>query len=368
MTRPTGSRRLPLIPHSRPWVLPQDARAVSISIKSRALSPSPAVEGFEVAVARTLGTSQAVAVSSGTAALYLTLKALNIGPGDDVLFPSYVCSALRHAVTAVGATPRLVEVDPHTFNIEADHARRRLTRRTKALIVPHLFGLPADLDELLALGPPLIEDCAQTMGVSYHDRPVGSFGIASICSFYATKLITAGEGGMVASSSAALIGRVRSGRSCDEQPRWSPSFNFKLSGLEAALGESQLKRLPTILARRRRIASLYRRALDQSALALPRALQDRGHAHYRYVVKVPGGSDQLMATLSARGITCRRPVFRPLHRDVRQGRFPMTDQVWRESMSLPIYPDLSQREVRRVIGALRWALSRTPRTRRRAAR
>jgi dTDP-4-amino-4,6-dideoxygalactose transaminase len=307
-----------------------------------------------------------VAVSSGTAALYLALRALRVGPRDEVLLPSYVCSALVHAVQAVGATARLVEVDPDTFNLSPDDARRRLRRRTKAVMVPHLFGLPAELRELLALGPPVIEDCAQTLGVPYRGRSVGSFGAVSICSFYATKLVAAGEGGMVASSSSILLARIRDGRACDEQRRFIPSFNFKLSGLHAAVGLSQLRRLPLILARRRQIAERYDRALAglpwRRPVCPPVCSDDRGHAYYRYVVRIPGGVDHIMAGLLRDGVTARRPVFRPIHRYLGLTGFPVTDRVWREALSLPIYPGLTERELRRIEAAIARAADDLPRS------
>jgi dTDP-4-amino-4,6-dideoxygalactose transaminase len=310
------------------------------------------IEQFEAAVARTLGTSGAVAVSSGTAALYLSLRALKVGPRDEVLLPSYVCAALWHAVHAAGATARVVDVDPETFNLDPDDARRCLHRRTKALIVPHLFGLPADLKELLALGPPVIEDCAQTLGVSYRGRPVGSFGAMAICSFYATKLIAAGEGGMVAGASSTLLGRIRDGRTCDEQLRLVPSFNFKMSGLHAALGLNQLRRLPAILARRRRIALRYDHALAGLPWRRPVIPADRGHAYYRYVVQIPGGADRITAKLMSAGITARRPVFNPIHRYLKLSGFPATNRLWREVLSLPIHPGLTDQELQRVLSAV----------------
>jgi perosamine synthetase len=347
-----GHRAVPRIPHSKPWLTAADKRAVSAVVRSGWLSPSPVVERFEMAVAGALGVSGAAAVSSGTAALYLALRALGVGPRDEVLMPSYVCSALLHATEATGATARLVDVDPLTCNLSPDDAKRRLRRRTKALILPHLFGLPADLRDVLALGPPVIEDCAQTLGVTYRGRPVGSFGAAAVCSFYATKLVAAGEGGMVASNSAALLSKIREGRSYDERPRISSGFNFKMSGLHAALGLSQLRRLPLMLARRSRIARRYDRALAGLPWHRPVSPADRGHAYYRYVVRVPGGVDRVMACLMSLGVMARRPVYRPIHRCVGQWGFPVTDRLWREALSLPIYPALTGRELERIVSAI----------------
>jgi len=345
-------RSAPSIPHTKPWLTTADARAVSAVVRSGRLSPSPAVEQFESAVARTLGVSGAAAVSSGTAALYLALRALGVGPRDEVLLPSYVCTALLHAIHSTGATARLVDADPESFNLDPDDCRRRLRRRTRAMIVPHLFGLPADLHELLALGPPVIEDCAQTMGVTYRGRPVGSFGAATICSFYATKLVAAGEGGMVASSSPRLLSKIRDGRAYDEQHRFAPSFNFKLSGLHAALGLSQLRRLPMILARRRRIARVYDRALAGLPWQQPVSFPDREQAYYRYVVRTQGHVDRLITRLQAAGVTARRPVFRPIHRYLGLNGFHATDRLWREALSLPIYPELTDAELRRIVSAI----------------
>jgi perosamine synthetase len=359
-----GRRAASLIPHTRPWLTTADAKAVTAVVRRGQLSPSPVIEQFEASVAETLGVSGAAAVSSGTAALYLSLRALGVGSRDEVLLPSYVCSALIHATEATGATARLVEVDPETFNMASDDARRRLRRRTKAVIVPHLFGLPADLDELLALGPAVIEDCAQTLGVPYHGRPTGSFGAATICSFYATKLVAAGEGGMVASHSSTLLAKIRDGRAYDERRRITPRFNFKLSGLHAALGLSQLRRLPLILSKRRRIARRYDHALAGLPWQRPASPADRGHAYYRYVVRIPGGVDRVMARLLAAGVRARRPVFYPIHRSIGQAGFPVTDRLWREALSLPIYPGLTERELRRIVAVIIRVANDPPRGRR----
>ena len=344
-------------------------------MRSGWLSPSPVIEQFESAAARAVGQSGGVAVSSGTAALYLTLRALGIGRGDEVVLPSYVCSALWHAVTAAGATPRLAEIDPASFNLSPSAARKRLTRRTKAIIVPHLFGLPADLSALRALGPALIEDCAQTLGVRYRGRPVGSFGVATICSFYATKLITAGEGGLIASSSPRVLARLRAARAYDEQPRLAPSFNFKLSALHAALGLSQLRRLRRILALRRGIARRYDRAFADLPVIVPPRFYDRGHAYYRYVVRVPlpagqagGGAGPVMARLHRLGVTARRPVFEPIHDALGLRGYPVTDRAWQEALSLPIYPGLNASEMARVIAAVRTLLGGRTNARRKKTR
>ncbi|MBP8980271.1 MAG: DegT/DnrJ/EryC1/StrS family aminotransferase [Syntrophobacterales bacterium] len=294
---------------------------------------------------------RAAAVSSGTTALQLTLLALDIGPGDEVVIPSYVCAALWHAVRATGATPVLADCDGHTFNICPVDAKKRLTDRTRAIIVPHLFGQAADLDSLLVLGVPVIEDCAQSLGSLYRGRPTGSFGVASVFSFYATKVIAAGEGGMVVSRDNRLISRIRDLRDYDEKDDLSFRLNAKLTDLQGALARSQLGKLRAFIARRRTIAGRYDRVLDHCGLTPPHRREDRDHIFFRYVF-LTEAAEAFMTAMENRGVVCRRPVFRPLHRYLGQTGFCMTDKIWQRAVSIPLYPDLTEEEIAFVETAL----------------
>src|SRR5262249_21339243 len=222
-----------LIPHSRPTLDETDAERVAAVVRRGWVAAGPAVAAFERELARRPGGEAAVAVSSGSAALELALRAVGVGAGDEVLIPTYVCDALHHAVTRTGATPVLVDADPATSSLSAADTRTRLTPRTRAIVVPHAFGLAADLSPFSALGIPVIEDCAQTVGAQLDGRPVGSLGSLAVCSFYATKLLTTGEGGAVAGP-AALLASVRDARDYDEHDDLRPRFNAKLSDLAAA--------------------------------------------------------------------------------------------------------------------------------------
>jgi dTDP-4-amino-4,6-dideoxygalactose transaminase len=296
-----------------------------------------------------------VAVSSGTAALHLALLGLGVGPGDDVILPSYVCVAPLHAVEYVGAAPRLADVDPLTFNVDPADVRRRMTRRTRAIIVPHMFGLPADLTELLRLGIPVIEDCAQALGARYCGRPAGTCGAVSICSFYATKLLTTGEGGMVVSRDGRLLARVREMRDYDKWPRHAVRFNYKLTDIQAALGRSQLRRFPTMLARRAAIARRYHRAWATLPLGRPLAPADRTHVYHRFVVRTPGSAGRMAAALTRRSVTARLPVFQPIHRTLGLTGFPGATEAFRRALSVPLYPSLTVHEQLTVIAAVRGA-------------
>lgn len=340
-----------LIPHSRPWIVPADVRAVSRVMQRGGLAQGIEVAAFEAEVAATLGLPAGVAVSSGTAALHMALVGLGIGPGDEVLLPSYVCVAPLHAIQYVGATPRLADVDPVSYNLDPADVRRRLSRRTRAIILPHLFGLPAELDAILAIGLPVIEDCAQAFGARYAGRSVGSLGAVSILSFYATKLLTTGEGGMLLSPDRRLLARVRDRRDYDERRRHTLRFNYKLTDLQAALGRSQLRRFPSMLARRAAIANRYQRRWASLPVGLPAAPAGRTHVYHRFVVSVPRAAS-VAERLRPLGVTARLPVFQPIHMALGMRGFPGTAQAFRQALSLPLYPALTLREEAVVVRAL----------------
>ncbi|MFI5248263.1 MAG: DegT/DnrJ/EryC1/StrS family aminotransferase [Nitrospirales bacterium] len=353
-----------MIPHSRPAIDHEDLRATAEVLSSGQIAQGPVVERFEREMAGFFSLQGGVAVSSGTAALELALRALRIGAGDEVIMPSYVCSAPWLATQRVGAQATLVDIDLDTFNIDPLAACQAVTNKTRAIIVPHLFGMPANLTALERLGIPLIEDCAQTLGVREQGRPVGTVGRLTVCSFYATKLLCAGEGGMVLSNGGALLERVRSLREYDGAPALdSSSFNFKLTDLQAALGLSQLGRLPAFHERRRFLAAAYQETLSSKSAVCPSVPPGRTHGYYRFVVRLPhlrtnpDGLIGLISRLEQQGIHCRKPVFRPLHRYLDQSGFPNSDEADRTALSIPLYPDLTGDEVRQIQQSLARVLS-----------
>jgi len=341
-----------MIPHSRPWITAADVRAVARVLRTGALAQGAEVASFEAEVGEWLGLPAGVAVNSGTAALHLALLGLNIGPGDEVILPSYVCVAPLHAVEYVGATARLADVDPATYNLDPADVRRRLTRRTRAIIVPHLFGLPSDLESLLALGIPVIEDCAQAIGARYRGRPVGTFGAVSVLSFYATKLLTTGEGGMLLSRDRALLSRARDRRDYDERPVHAIRYNYKLTDFQAALGRSQLHRLPTMLSKRVAIATRYRRHWANLPITLPPSSRAASHVYHRFVVGMPSAAAAIARRLAGLGVTARAPVYRPIHLTRGLEGFPGATHAYRHALSVPLCHALTSREEVLVIRAL----------------
>ncbi len=338
------------IPHSRPTLGVEESEAVSEVIRSGHIAEGDIVRRFEGALADRVGIEYAAATNSGTSALHLALLAMEVGPGDEVIIPSYVCSALLNAVTYTGAAAVPAEIEPDTFNLDAADVHRRVNRRTAAIIVPHLFGLAADLDPLLDLGVPVVEDCAQAIGANYHRRPVGSFGQAAVFSFYATKMITTAEGGMVTARTGGIDKRIRDLKTYDQREDYEVRYNYKMTEIQAAMGIVQLGRLDSIIRRRKRIASTYNRAFRELNLKLP--VEADGHIFFRYVIGLEMDASPWIQALTQMGVGCARPVHRPLHHHLNLADYPVTDEVWSRSLSIPIYPTLTNTEVSRVIDAV----------------
>ncbi|MDR4476960.1 MAG: DegT/DnrJ/EryC1/StrS family aminotransferase [Nitrospira sp.] len=344
-----------MIPHSKPFLGQEEIRAVTEVLRSGHITEGPVVAQFERGMAAYIGLQGGVAVSSGTVALELALRALGVGHGDNVILPSYVCSAPWLAVQRVGAQARIVDIDPTTYNLDPHKVRKARTPRTRAVIVPHLFGLPADLTSLQSLGIPLIEDCAQTLGAMEQGRAVGTVGLLTVCSFYATKLLCTGEGGMVLSNDEALLERVRELREYDQAPSLNAAaFNCKMTDLQAAIGVVQLNQIGEFLEKRAALATVYREQLPEELFTLPTVPDGRTHVYYRFIVRLPKGLQSAddfagyLSRLAQRGIHCRKPVFRPLHRYLELPDFPASDEVDAAAISLPIHPSLNEDAVRQV--------------------
>jgi perosamine synthetase len=344
-----------MIPHSKVALEEEDLADVIGVLRSGQLAQGRVVSSLEERSASLIGVNHAVAVSSGTAALHLSLLSLGVGEGSEVILPSYVCTALLNAIHYVGAAPVLADIDPNTYNITSENIKKVVTDKTKAIIVPHMFGLPAHIDAILSLGIPVIEDCAHSVGATVNGRYVGSFGLVSILSFYATKMIGAGEGGMVLSNVHGLIEGIRDLRAYDEKEIYTVRYNYKLTDIQAALAASQLKKLSTFIERRKEIAALYNHGLKRAGVTLPLVPEQRDHIYYRYVILLEN-SLEFMKEMRKRGIECRRPVFMPLHRYLSLGGFPITDEVWEKAVSIPIYPSLKVEEAHRIVDAIKTIL------------
>ena len=336
-----------IIPHSKPMIDEKDVEAVAEVLASGMIAQGEKVSEFEDALAGFVGARYGVAVSSGTSALHLSLLSLGVGAGDEVIMPSYVCSSPYLATLHAGAVPRVVDIGLSDFNICAETVKKQLTSRTKAVIVPHMFGTPAELGELLELEVQLIEDCAQSLGAEYKKRRVGSFGELSIFSFYATKMITAGEGGMVLTNNKEFYSRLIDARDYDKKPLTSTMYNYKMTDFQAALGLSQLKKLQYFIERRRQIASRYTERFSKFNVELPRMYSHKKSVFYRYVIMVDK-MERIQKSAKKKGVMCERPVFEPLHKSLPHFRCPNSDKAHDHALSIPLYPSLSEREIEHI--------------------
>jgi len=339
-----------MIPHSRPTIGEGEINAVTKVISSGRIAQGKEVAAFEEEFAHNMGVKYAAAVSSGTAALHLSLIALNVKTGDEVIIPSFVCTALLNAVNYTGATPIIADIDPASLNIDPSNVANKVTDSTRAIIVPHMFGLMADMRGLSKLGVPLIEDCAQAVGASRNEDMAGSLGRLGIYSFYATKVMTCGEGGMVVSNEEDLIERVKDTREYDNQEKYAVRYNYKMTDLQAAIGRQQLDHLDDFISRRRKIATEYHQAFDKLSSGLPPT--DVGHIYYRYNLNVGQNVDGWIARLLAAGIASAKPVFKPLHQYLESGDCPNAEAAFSQTLSIPIYPSLSDNDVERIVEAV----------------
>jgi len=336
------------VPHSRPTVEQDDVKAVSDVLASGEIAQGEKVCEFEKAVARFVEAKYAIACSSGTSALHLALLSLGVGAGDEVIIPSYVCSAPYFATLHTGAEPRIADISLSDLNLCADTVKRQISSKTKAIVLPHMFGTPAEIDEVLKFDVPVVEDCAQSIGADFQGRQVGGFGDLAIFSFYATKMITTGEGGMALTNSGELYSRLAELREYDEKPLTTLRFNYKMTDFQAALGISQLKKLPDFIQRRRDIASRYSERFSQQSIETPRVFSHKKSVFYRYIIMVDN-AEGVQKRVKQKGVMCEKPVPEPLHRGLSIFNCPNSDEAYEHALSVPLYPSLTEPEIAHVL-------------------
>ncbi len=326
----------------------------------------PEVEAFEREVSSYLGTRHAVAVNSGTDALVIALRALEIGPGDEVVTTPFTFFATPESISAVGATPVFVDIDPETFALRADLVARALTRRTKALLPVHLFGHAADLDGLQALarekGLLVVEDVAQAFGGTLRDRKLGTFGNAGAFSFFPSKnLGCLGDGGLVATDDDRVADAARMLRSHGARQKYHNErigLNSRLDALQAAFLRAKLPHVDLWNEGRRRAAARYRELLGGvPGIVLPGEREGVRHVYHQFTIRVRDGRrDALKRALSDAGVDSMVYYPKPAHRlPVYQGfgEFPAADAAAHEVLSLPIWPRISPGAQERVAAVIR---------------
>ncbi|MBV9385080.1 MAG: DegT/DnrJ/EryC1/StrS family aminotransferase [Chroococcidiopsidaceae cyanobacterium CP_BM_ER_R8_30] len=345
----------------------------------------PLVEGFEQQLAAYIGVSECVACNSGTDALYLALRALEIGPGDEVITTSFSFFATAGVISAVGAKPVFVDIDAQTFNLDIGQVASAITDKTRAIIPVHLFGQPMDMSAMMALAQSyqlaVIEDCAQAVGAEWAGRKVGSIGHIGCFSFYPTKNLGAcGDGGAVTTNDPAITTAIRMLKNHGSQARYIHAeigINSRLDALQAAILQIKLRYLDTWNCQRREIAARYHHLLRHiPGLLTPQELTESQGVWHQYTIRLcqagqedPGTAhksrDWVRSHLQERGIMTTVYYPRPLHlQPVYQslgyqlGQFPVVEQVCQEVLSLPMFPELSIEQQEQVIYGLKDCLTR----------
>lgn len=334
----------------------------------------PNVKAFEQEFAAALGSPHAIACNSGTDALHLALRALEVGPGDEVITTSFTFAATSEAIGIVGATPVLVDIDPDTYALDVEQVARAIGPRTRVVLPVHLYGQPVPMGPLLDLanrhGLHVVEDCAQATGATWQDRFVGTLGAVGCFSFFPTKNLGApGDGGMCLTADATLAERLRMLRSHGWKRKYYQELlgiNSRLDEVHAAILRLKLPHLVAWNARRRELAARYDALLAEvPGVVRPGRVAGTSPVFHQYTVRVPA-RDAVADFLKAEGIETQVYYPYPLHRlpiheplGLGEGSLPEAERACREVLSLPMFPELEDAEVDRVVATLREALART---------
>jgi perosamine synthetase len=359
------------VPMSAPDIDESDVEAVAAVVRSGRLALGPKCMEFERAVADYVGVRNAVAVSSGTAALHLLVRILGIGKGDEVLVPSFTFAASVNAILYEGATPVFVDIEPETYNLDPADLERRVTPRTKAIMAVDVFGHPAPWDEISAVASRhdllVIDDCCEALGAEYKGRKLGQFGAGGAFAFYPNKQITTGEGGVIVTNddeiarlAVSLRNQGRDGGTWLDHARLG--FNYRLDDMSAAIGCTQMARIEEFLLKRAGVAGLYTaRLTGVPGVRTPVVRPEVRMSWFVYVVTLDSGIDgaAVIEAMERRGVPARA-YFNPIHtqryvRDLPErlaADLPVTEAVAGRTIALPFHNNLSAGEVELVAQAL----------------
>lgn len=346
-----------MIELNTPSIGQEEIDAVVEVLRSGQLAQGSKVEEFEQSFAGFIGTKYAVAVSSGSAALYLSLLAHGIGKGDEVITSPLSFLSTATSIIRAGAKPVFVDVEPDYMCIDPKLIGAAITKRTKAIIPVHIYGQPCDMDAIVNMaaknGLSIIEDACQAHGAEYRGEKVGCFGTGCF-SFYPTKNMTCGEGGMVTTNDGRIADRIRKLRNHEYAETWG--FNWRMTDIQAAIGLVQLRKLPGFNAERRELAKLYSEIIPLATkLCIPKERAGCRHVYQQYALRVNISElrNTIVSTFAELGIRSRVYYRQPLHRLLETGgSFPVAERVCDTVFSLPVQPRLSGEDAKRMIGSI----------------
>lgn len=337
-----------MIPHSKPFLDNKELEKIIEIYKSGNIAVGKEIEEFERKVAEYIGKKYAVATSSGTTALHLLLHGMGIKKGDEVILPASVCPGVMHAIEYTGATPVICDINENDFNISVEYAKKLITDNTKAIIAPHMFGLPSDIDELRELNIPIIEDCAQSIGAKYNGDKVGSFGYASIFSFYATKMFTSIDGGMILTDDDKLANELKDLKYYGGKRDYKLRFNYKMQNINAAVGLVQFEKLESFLVERNRLTNKYFDIFTKIKWIkiLNQSTEKKVSSNYRFIIKINEEKKEYFEDLCKKyEIVLGDTIFEDLSLFAPQYfREPLhnTQNLINFTYSFPLYPNIDE--------------------------
>jgi len=349
------------IPLAKPIIGRKERKAVIRVLKSGNLAQGPEVKAFENEFSKIVGDRICVAVNSGTSALHLALLSLGIGPGDEVIVPSFTFAATANSVSLCGAKPVFVDIEALTFNIDPVEIEKAITKKTRAIQVVHLYGLPADMHRIMQIARKynllVIEDAAQAHLASIQDKRVGTFGDAAAFSFYPTKNMTSGEGGMIVfkDQDAARVARLYRNQGMEKRyENEIIGFNLRMTDIHAAIGRVQLKKLEERTLRRQENANYLSKRIS-SKVILPNVPEGFSHVFHQFTIRVSGDRDSLSEHLANLGIGNGVYYPIPVHElpaFKQRIDIPVTKLICKEVISLPVHSALSRTDLNRVADSI----------------
>ena len=350
-----------LIPVAKPEIGKAERKAVDRVMRSGLLAQGPEVTNFEKEFSKFVEDRECVAVNSGTSALHVALLSLGIGKGDEVIVPSFTFAATANSVALTGATPIFVDIDPTTFCIDPTEIVKAITPKTKAIQAVHLYGLAAGMPAIMKIAKKykllVIEDAAQAHLASIDGKPVGTCGDAAAFSFYPTKNMTSGEGGMIVFKDSSVARMARLYRNQGMEKRYENElvgFNLRMTDIHAAIGRVQLSKLLE-KTRRRQENAAYLSENILNLVAVPMVPKGYSHVFHQYTIKIQSARDSFASELNQLGIGNGVYYPTPVHLLPSYGRkqsLPVTEKICKEVLSLPIHPSLSRRNLRRIASAV----------------
>jgi len=367
--------RIPLI---KPCITGEDHQCMVHAVNDEAYSDGKNTRVFEQKISSFLSIKGAIATNSCTSSIILALSALGVKRHDEVVIPTYTCISILHAVSQFGAIPKLADIEINTntmnYNVCANSIEKILSSKTKVIIVPHMFGVSAQLEQILAFNIPVIEDITLSFGAKYKNNPLGTWGSACVSSFHLSKLLPCGEGGMFGSTKLKILDRARYLNSWEQEQvgmrtgkiqlrQYETRYNYHLSGILASLGISQLKKMNKFTEQRRKIANIYTNELKHlEVLKLPNIEENTENIYQRYLVNIDEHFNiiEILNQFHEYGIEVGRGVYPPLHHvlGLNCRSFSNTEKAVKSVLSLPVYPSLNENDLNYIIDSCKKIFSR----------